>query len=84
MEITQSEQQKEKQIIKKWEQFNGPLRQHLAYQHSYYRDPRKRRETERGRKYIRWNYGWKLPELEEGKRDPGTGSTEGLKQDECK
>ena len=75
MEITQSEQQKEKQ--KKWEPFKGSLGQHQAYQHSYYRRHRRRRGREGGRKCTWWNYNRKFPKPEEGNRYPGMRSTEG-------
>ena len=45
------------------------------------RDHRRRRKRKGDWKCIWRNYGWKLPKPKEGNRYPGTGSTEGPKQD---
>ena len=50
----------------------------------HYRGPRWRREREGDWKCTSENYGWKIPRTEEGNRYPGTGSTEGPKQDKPK
>ena len=41
-------------------------------------------EREGDRKYIWRHHGWKLPRSKGGNRYPGTGNTEGPKQDESK
>lgn len=45
---------------------------------------RKRREREKGKKYIWWNYSWKVPKPETGNINLGTGRTEGPKHNEPK
>lgn len=45
-ENTQSEQQKENIIFRKWD-FKGPLGQHRVYQHSHHQGTRRRRESTR-------------------------------------
>ena len=51
--------------------FKGPLGQHQAYK-IHIIGVQEGEERERGQKCIWWNYGWKLPEPEEGNRYPGT------------
>ena len=48
------------------------------------RGPKRRRKRKGDWKCIWINYGWKFPKPKEGNKYPGTGSTEGPKQDEPK
>ena len=51
-------------------------------QSTHSRNSRRRIKKKGDWKCIWRNYGWKLPKPKEGHRYPGTGNTEGSKQDE--
>ena len=59
-EITQSDQPKEKKNILKGGQFKEPLRQHHPYKHLHYRGPRRERERNGQKTYLK-KYSSQLP-----------------------
>ena len=80
MKITQSEHQKEKNI---WNENSlKDLSDNIKTTNIHITRDSEGEEKEEGWKFIWWNYGWKLLKPEEGNRYPGTGSTEGPKEDE--
>ena len=77
MEITQSEQKKEKKNLNEnnlRDLFSSIQRTNICI----IEVPEE--ERERDQKCIWWNYGWKLLKYEDGKRYPSTGSTEDPKK----
>lgn len=64
IEITESEEQKEK-IEKKWTEPKGPVGHHQVEQHKQCGSPRRRRETERDKETIWRNNVWKIPRFVE-------------------
>ena len=85
MDITQSEEQKERQIRRKIESNVWDLWNNIKCANIWIIGVPEGEERERkGAKCIGWNHGWKLLEPEEGNRYPGPGITESPKQGEPK